>query len=366
MEAIYYKDKNRIIGSLIGGAIGDALGYPIEFKKGIKDKEITKYYEDKGIVSDDTQMTLFTANALLWCATRANMRGIAMKPADAIYEGYLDWLDTQNKTENHKFQISWIKKIKELNVNRTPGNTCLSALASGRKGTIEQPINNSKGCGGIMRVAPIGLYMRNAIFAGKDAAEVSAITHGHPLGIIPSYVFSTMIYYLVNQDLSIEESLDKAMIQYKEEFNIFDVDTNEYFISLVNKAIELSKKNISDVDAISEIGEGWVAEEAFAIAIYSCLKYNDNFKDAIVCAVNHDGDSDSTGSIAGNIMGAYLGYKKIPKYYIDNLELKDIIIELAEDLSIPVPVGEYIDNNDEYWLSKYSSCLKNEKLKKEN
>lgn len=358
--------KSKIVGSLIGGAIGDALGYQIEFKRNIKEKEFTKYENDKGIISDDTQMTLFTANALIWRETRGSMRGIAMMPVDAIYEAYLDWYDTQNNTNLHEHKISWIKNINELNVSRAPGNTCLSALSSGKKGTIEQPINDSKGCGGIMRVAPIGLYMKNSEYAGKFAAEASAITHGHPLGIIPSYVFSTMLYFIVNEKLNIKDSLNKAMNQYKEKFNIYYNEVNEYFINIVNKAIELSNENISDIDAISELGEGWVAEEAFAIAIYSCLKYETSFEDAIVCAINHDGDSDSTGSIAGNIMGALLGYNAIPKYYIDNLELKDVIIELAEDLATPVPVGEYASNNDEYWLSKYSKCERDINMKKIN
>ena len=78
--------KERIRGSLFGGAIGDALGYQIEFKRNIKEKEITRF-KDKGIISDDTQMTLFTANALIWRETRACLKGIAMKPVDAIYMG---------------------------------------------------------------------------------------------------------------------------------------------------------------------------------------------------------------------------------------------------------------------------------------
>lgn len=75
-------------------------------------------------------MTLFTANALIWRETRFEIKGIAMMPVNAIYEAYLDWLDTQNGTKNHSFQISWIKNVKELNIARAPGNTCLSALAS--------------------------------------------------------------------------------------------------------------------------------------------------------------------------------------------------------------------------------------------
>lgn len=350
--------KNRIIGSLIGGAIGDALGYQIEFKRNIHEKEITQYKDDKGIISDDTQMTLFTANGLLWRETRGAMKGIAPSPSDAVYEAYLDWLDTQNNTDHHKNKISWIKDIKELNIPRAPGNTCISALLSGKKGTIENPINDSKGCGGIMRVAPLGLYMRNPESAGKFAAEISAITHGHPLANIPSYVFSTMIYFILNEHLNIEEALNRAMAQYKEKFNIHDKKYNKDFEELVKRAIELSKDHISDVDAIYQLGEGWVAEETFAIAIYSCLKYQDSFENAIICAINHDGDSDSTGALAGNIMGVYLGYNSIPKYYIDHLELKEVIYELGEDLSTPIPVGEYNENNDECWLNKYLYCKK--------
>ena len=292
-------------------------------------------------------MTLFTANAFLFRETRGAMRVIALLPVDAIYESYLDWLDTQNHTNNHH-SISWIKDLKELNVSQAPGNTCISALSSGIKGTIENPINNSKGCGGIMRVAPIGLYMRESEIAGQFGAEASAITHGHPLGIIPSYVFSTLIWYLSNTNLTIKEALDKSMKQYEEKFDVFDKENKYYFIDLVNKAIKLSGGNKNDIEAINELGEGWVAEETFAIAIYSCLKYSNNFKDAIICSINHDGDSDSTGAVAGNIMGAYLGYEKIPFEYKDNIELKDEILELANDLSNEIPVGEYNDNNDEY------------------
>lgn len=354
--------KDKICGSLIGGAIGDALGYQIEFKKNIKDKEIISFKDNKGIISDDTQMTLFTANALLFRETRGAMRGIALLPVDAIYESYLDWLDTQNHDNNHH-SISWIKELKELNVPQAPGNTCISALSLGVKGTIDKPINSSKGCGGIMRVAPIGLYMKNSELAGQFGAEASAITHGHSLGIIPAYVFATLIWYLSNTNLDIKDALDKSLKQYEEKFDVFDKENRNYFIDLVNKAIALSKENKSDIEAINELGEGWVAEETFAIAIYSCLKYSDNFKDAIVCSVNHDGDSDSTGSVTGNIMGAYLGYEKIPFEYKNNIELKNEILELANDLASEIPVGEYNDNNDEYWLSKYVYCKRDLSLK---
>ena len=346
--------KKRIRGSLLGGAIGDALGYQIEFKRGVKEKEISRF-NGKGIISDDTQMTLFTANALIWRETRGSMRGIAMLPVDAIYLGYKDWLDTQNNTKGEN-SISWIKEIPELNIPRVPGNTCISALSSGKKGTIEEPINNSKGCGTVMRVAPIGLYLSNEIIAGKTAAEASAITHGHPLGIIPSYVLASMLNLIVYKDLDILNALRNSIENLLNNYNIFNKSDIDYFIELMDKAIKLSSSNLPDQKAIYELGEGWVAEEALAIAIYACLKYKNNFEDVVVCAINHDGDSDSTGAIAGNIIGAFLGEESIPDYYLDNLELKDLITEIAEDLATPIPISEYSDNEDEYWMSKYVYC----------
>lgn len=345
------ENYNKIAGSLIGGAIGDALGYQIEFKRNIKEKEVTRF-NGKGLISDDTQMTLFTANALLWRETRYCMHGIPMKAANAFYLAYKDWLETQTGIKNEEWPISWIKNIPELNVRRSPGNSCLSALESGKMGTIEEPINDSKGCGSVMRVAPIGLYGDNPKLSGEVAAQAGAITHGHPLGIIPCYVMGNMINYIVSKNLSIIDALNNAIKDLKE-YNKFDKENVKIFTSLVDKAVELSKENKSDLESINELGEGWVAEEAFAIAIYSCLKHSNSFEDAVVCAVNHGGDSDSTGSIAGNIIGASLGLDSIPAYYLDNLELKDTILEIAHDLSVDIPVDEFSKNNDQKWLDKY-------------
>jgi ADP-ribosylglycohydrolase len=100
----------------------------------------------------------------------------------------------------------------------------------------------------------------------------------------------------------------------------------------MKKAVSLSQSSIDDIEAIHSLGEGWVAEETLAIAIYCALKYSNNFKSAIIASVNHNGDSDSTGAVTGNILGAYLGLSAIPKQHLQNLELRDIIFELADDL----------------------------------
>lgn len=355
------KAKDKIRGSLIGGAIGDALGYQIEFETNITSKQITTFQNDKGIISDDTQMTLFTACALLWRETRWAIRGLAMLPPEAIYLGYLDWLSTQQKSPEHQ-SVSWIRNIPELNILRDPGITCIEALSSGKPGTIAEPLNNSKGCGGIMRLAPISLSIISEDQVGEFAAKSCALTHGHPLAILSAYALSLVIYY-ATYDWPIEKAIKTAiskMSKWQPEIyknsKPLKINWNQEkseLTELLEKSIALAKENIEDITAIEELGSGWVAEEALAIALYCSLKYQNDFKSAIVAAVNHDGDSDSTGAITGNIIGAALGYKKIPLYYKENIELKNIILELADDLAQGVPTDKNGDIKDENWLKKY-------------
>ena len=108
----------------------------------------------------------------------------------------------------------------------------------------------------------------------------------------------------------------------------------------MEKAAELSQSDLSDIDAIGMLGEGWVAEETLAIAIFCALRYQNDFEGAVIAAVNHNGDSDSTGAVVGNILGAYLGMRAIPQKYLDTLELRSVILELADDLYTDLPVTE--------------------------
>ena len=368
------KSLNTFKGCLIGGAVGDALGYPIEFYNIGQIKNI--YGEDgitefklnngKAIISDDTQMTLFTANGILLGKTRAKMRGIAGSCETYIYQAYLDWLDTQRNTKKG-IGCTGLSRIKELNVQRAPGNTCIGALSSGTMGTIEKPINDSKGCGGIMRVAPVGLYFsrRSVDEIGKIGAKTNAITHGHPLGNISCYVMTVLIntiiygeyeYFEVPCKRNLEECLEFALTVYTHNFRIYDEKISLDFVELIHKAIDLAKQNIDDIKAIEQLGKGWVAEEALAIAIYCSVKYSNNFEKAIIASVNHSGDSDSTGAITGNILGAYLGISNIPNKFLEKLELRTVIEEMAEDLYNDCPVSEYADNSSQEakrWLEKY-------------
>ena len=335
--------EDRIRGCLIGGAIGDALGYPVEFMSlgEIYDQygqriiqldtepKWTNVEAGKAAISDDTQMVLFTAMGLI--AAEGN-------PLDSIRKAYLDWLYTQNESCGRRSACSWLCDVPELNARRAPGSTCINALQAIEYGC--EPGNNSKGCGGVMRIAPIPLY---ALVQNKDiteaanlAGEAARITHKHPLGYIPAYVLSHIIYRL-STDASpssdsfcryVYEALDYARKRYVDAAE--DVDL---LYSLLDEAIVLAGKDVFELDAFQRLGEGWVAEETLAIAVYCVAKYFDDFDEALIVAVNHDGDSDSTGAVTGNILGAAIGYKALSKTHKEKLQLHDLILNIADRLS---------------------------------
>jgi ADP-ribosylglycohydrolase len=321
------RDRNRFRGCLVGGAAGDALGYAVEFmaldqiKAKYGELGITNYELTDGVaqISDDTQMTLFTATGLLYGATRTAIRGIGGSPESYVERSYQDWLKTQSYEPIgcDKYPYSWLLEIPKLHHRRAPGNTCLSALRSGN------PVEHSKGCGGVMRVAPVGLYFG---LGGRDSDDrrlrvarigdaVAAITHGHDLGRIPAaalaYIINSLLYY----DYRGVDALRRVVLDATAAMDEMYADSTYVhdFTGLMNKTVLLSESGRPDEECIRALGEGWVAEETLAIAAYCALRHSNDLETAIVTAVNHDGDSDSTGSVCGNIMGAHLGYDAIPK-----------------------------------------------------
>ncbi len=325
---------------MVGGAIGDAFGAVVEFssidaikekygKDGITDLDCAEsgYAE----ITDDSQMTLFTAEGILRAITRGNQRGIGHPPI-SIYYAYQRWLVTQGYPKHDQYKgiyNSWLLEIKELHARRAPGNTCLSALLSREMGTIEQPINNSKGCGAVMRVAPLALaltvlnHTKENIF--NVGAESGAITHGHPSGYLPAGALAHMIASIL-EGSDIFKALELAAVVLQ------GYEGHEECSAALANALELADSGMADSAAIKKLGEGWVGEEALAIAVYCSLKYSNDFRKAVVASVNHSGDSDSTGAITGNILGAYLGINSIPKEWAQKLELRDVIVQIADDL----------------------------------
>jgi ADP-ribosylglycohydrolase len=340
-EAISADPRERFRGCLLGGAVGDALGAPVEFMS--RDQILTRFgprgittfalaYGGKGMITDDTQMTLFTAEGLLRAWVRGCIDGLASVP-ELTRQSYLRWLKTQGEEPEAPPETpfpldGWLLAQRQLHHRRGPGRTCLEAL---RDGTGHSPaVNDSKGCGGVMRAAPVGLFLwmpgasQAPGHAFQLATELSGLTHGHPTGQLAAGALAVMVLALVDG-----ASLPAALATAKALLKRYPL--HEETLHAIEQAEALARADIPSSQAVAKLGQGWVAEEALAIAVY-CALVAPSFRDGIILAVNHDGDSDSTGSIAGNLLGAWHGLSAIPAEWLEPLELRDVIVEVADDL----------------------------------
>ena len=211
-----------------------------------------------------------------------------------------------------------------------------------------------------MRVAPIGLFYidpyRDMKMVASEGAEVAALTHGHSLGFMPAAMLAYIINRIVYPHAKLESKPLKGIILEAIDSvrEIFAADKNiNALVSIINLAIRLAESWEDERECIHEIGEGWVAEEALAIAIFCSLRHQDSFSAGIIAAANHKGDSDSTAAITGNILGALLGYSAIAEKWKTNLELSDVILEVSDDMCHGCVMDEYSSYYDDRWHDKY-------------
>lgn len=366
---------SRIYGCLLGGALGDSLGYAVEFDS---IEAIRHRYGALGLTgfaaldapshfSDDTQMTLYTVDGLVEALEWANS-GVGADANACLWLSYLRWLGTQGVEASAKAPVPqprWIDSNTVLHQQRHPGKACLSGLATGEMGTSIRPVNpDSKGCGTVMRSAPFGLIPHipaDAVYTlSSDAA---CLTHGHASARQSAGMFSLLIHHLVS-GATLDEAADRVRAGAA---NLPHV-VQELPLHL-DAALELARRGpVSPEELVAVLGEGWVAEEALAVGLYAVLATQpgrgaepgntqpgqdehrdqllpdpaaatEHFRAAIALAINHSGDSDSTGSIAGNILGAYYGEACLPEEWLAELEAPEVIRGMAA-LLVGVTVGE--------------------------
>jgi len=350
--------EQRAVGCLLGGALGDALGAPVEFDT--LDTILSKSGGDPlrrflhhdhgdaagvGLITDDTQLTLFIAEGLL----RANS-GRKASTAELLRSSHasmLDWLLTQDNPIEPKVRKGLLEQ-EWLHSLRAPGRTCLSALEQ-FDGTLGIPAANmSKGCGSVMRSAPFAFAAASADDAYEIAALSAALTHGHPDAQHSAGALAFVINHLIG-GIDILAAVDLAIDKLQ-------LAGSPSHAQLLKHARLLASTHPGDPHNIKQLGAGWDGDEALAIAVYAALSHPSDLHSGLALAVTHSGDSDSTGSICGNILGAYLGSTSLPWELLAQLEGRALIEDVAVDLAYlyaMISKGSPIPHRT--WAMKYSS-----------
>ncbi|WP_326945414.1 ADP-ribosylglycohydrolase family protein [Amycolatopsis sp. NBC_01307] len=335
--------RSRLRGSLLAGAIGDALGAKTEFDSIDRIRElagpagITDFipaYGGVGRITDDTQMTLFTLEALI----RAHAQRRHTGSADVVHSlqlAYQRWLHTQgvawDRARGPRSDVEapdgWLVTHQELFSRRAPGLTCFGELEaygrSGVRGTVDRPVNNSKGCGGVMRAAPIALWSDDLAEVFRLGAESAALTHGHPSGYLSSGCFAVIVHELLHG-----RALLDAVATARAE--LVKYPAHEEQSAALDAALALAEQGPPTPEKVESLGQGNVGETALSMSVYVALTTTDA-DTALLASVNHSGDSDSTGSVCGNLVGAMYGEQALRRSWLDQLELRDVIVELADD-----------------------------------
>ncbi|SEF28102.1 ADP-ribosylglycohydrolase [Amycolatopsis pretoriensis] len=354
--------RSRLRGSLLAGAIGDALGAKTEFDSIDRIREIAgpagitdfiPAYGGVGRITDDTQMTLFTLEALI----RAHAQRRRTGSADVVHSlqmAYQRWLHTQgvawDRARGPQSTVEapdgWLITHQELFSRRAPGLTCFGELEAygraGVRGSIERPVNNSKGCGGVMRAAPVALWSDDLAEVFRLGAESAALTHGHPSGYLSSGCFAVLVHGLLHG-----KPLLDALALARDE--LVKHSGHEEQSAALDAALALAEQGPPTPEKLETLGQGNVGETALSMSVYVALTTTDA-DTALLAAVNHSGDSDSTGSVCGNLVGAMYGEEALRSSWLEQLELRDVIVGLADDA-----LTEFGPDapGDDRWFARY-------------
>ncbi len=304
---------DKFAGTIIGLAIGDAMGRPTEFLSSIEKIRdtfgpdgVTDFEADRhpaGTYTDDTQMTLAIARALI----------------AAGHEPFEDLME--------RMATEFVAWRESPDNDRAPGFTCLRGCEELAKGVPWRiaGVADSKGCGSAMRTAPIGLYFHHNEKRLITVARASSLlTHGHPTALASAAATALLVAWALHDDdpNDYPRRLTTAMRKMD----------GEEVATLVEKIPDLLSAEPKDVLCGACLGEAWTGESAVASALWCFCRTPDDFTKTVLTGTNTAGDSDSIACIAGSISGAYLGLNAIPPHWRKGVENSQMLYQTAKEL----------------------------------
>lgn len=351
------KKNEAYRGGLLGFAVGDALGSAVHDKSW---DTITEDYGPDGLLGYDlcgseagvtsyTQVLGYIANAFLVTVSRGS-RGDYLK---AHTTALRQWAKRQHFPRDPEPAPLWVARMPQMRRRACKDARMLEALRFPQLGSFHKPISRATSCGVLSYAAALALFFDPKRISpdklGQMAADMAATTHGSAEAVFSAVVLAYGLAGVLHApELPLKEQFVRAVYVMQEQFG--DRHPVRLAAEPILEAIRIAEDGTEDPQAVMEKLSCDDAPSALAGAIYAALRYPDDFDAAIICAVNHSGASCAVGAVTGAILGAKMGADAIPGFYLESLECKDILTELADDLIRGSVVAGLFDTD---WDQKY-------------
>ena len=353
-------------GCLLGLAIGDAMGYPVDTKTwpqiqedygpyGLMGYDLRNGYAD---VSSHTQLAAFSCNGLLLGLTRGQVYGKMAPFVRYVGLAQQEWAIGQRRYDQPGRNHCWVFRVAELRHRHCTDTRMVETLNRGNLGSLEDSVNKYDTPASITSAVAAGAFAGLGRLEQQEidrlGAESVALTHGHPLAFLPGAVVAHLISNcLLHPEKRLIMLIRDALRALEDQFSREYPRMVNHITTLVEQALSLAVERLARPVEVMEQLKCDTGAEVLAGAVYAAMLCEDDFDNAMVIAANHSGRSAAVSSLTGAILGARMGEQALPEFYMDGLEIADVLRDLADDLvqGCPMVRGSLLFDGD--WESKY-------------
>ncbi|MFJ9816625.1 ADP-ribosylglycohydrolase family protein [Streptomyces sp. NPDC101151] len=351
--------RSRVRGTLLGVAVGDALGGPAD---ALALDEIRSVYGGEGLldlafghgqrgtVTHHTQLTLFTVDGLIRAQVRRDTG--AWHPPTDLHRAYLRWAATQRDwgPDERRKDDGWLAREEWLYARRDPTRALLVGLGDETLGTLETPKNPGElGPEAVARSAPFGLLVGwEPQLVIQLAVECAAQTHGHPIAYLSAGAYAVIVHGLARG-----ESLDGAV---QRALALLAARPGHQPVSdALQHALGAVRQGLPGPGRVEELAGDGTADGLLAAAVY-CALVGEDVRHGLCLAVNQSGPSAAAGALTGGLLGALHGETALPPAWLTELEGRPTILELADDFAMEMTQGPALHGpagSSPGWLARY-------------
>ncbi|MCX5198501.1 ADP-ribosylglycohydrolase family protein [Streptomyces sp. NBC_00249] len=356
--------RSRVRGTLLGAAVGDALGAPVAGLSldGIRAAHgpagltgPAPAHGRRGAVTAATQLTLFTVDGLVRAHVRRDAGG--WHPPTDVHRAHRRWAATQHDwgPDERRADNGWLAQEEWLYVRRDPERACLTGFADDTLGTLEHPKNpTARDAAAAVRSAPFGLLVGwEPGLVLQLAVECATQSHGHPGAYLSAGAVAAVVHGLTRGE-SLEAAVQRTLGLLAAR------PGHQPVTDALRRALTAVTRGAPGPNAVEALsaGDGRDAEDVLAVAVY-CALVAEDVAHGLRLAVNHGGDSTAAGAVCGALLGALHGETALPAAWLTELEGRATVLELADDFALEMTQGPALHgpkSSSPAWAARYPTA----------